>query len=1482
MVSAPNEQANEGHCPDMPTGEEGKKAAAGEFDSEEIIANRKGEVLLKHTVLKADHFPSCHNTKLTPILEGAPNFRKVDGLRVFGVAIPTVAGLRRALNSMGAQRGKRCVYWQNLREEPLIFINGHPFVVREADKPFSNLEYTGIDRSRVEGMEVRLKQDILTESSLFGNRILVIHENEDMSLYDHWEPVTPDDVQTPQEVYAELKADGYDVDYLRVPVTDEKAPKDNDFEELIQRLWAVPDDAGVVFNCQMGRGRTTTGMIIASLLYLRKMGAYPLTKGMVLGDPVPEWFRAMAKSRPAPPKEDQEQLKAGMYGVVRSLLRALEKGPEAKMILDAVIDACAGMQNLREGIYSYRLRFLKEAREKQRNVLLNVCLEYLERYYMLIAFTGYLTSSQFDPGSPTHVPFPQWMAERPELRSILIRLLRRNSMAALELHQRTPIKSKGHEVVGPVEDDGIAGGAVDKDGLGTHDKDVVATRTGAVLGAFSILKEDNFPGMQSSKIAQTIPGASNFRGIPGMPIYGVGMPTVEGVRGVLRSVSGSSSPGAGRRVHALWVNMREEPMVYINGKPFVLREEVRPLKNMMEYAGIDAARLEAMEERLKKDVLAEALRHGGHILVAHESFERGHYGQLFDTWEEIDHPDAVQTPANVYSSLAHEGFAVKYVRVPVTDGTAPSYADFDAMVEAMVEWGRDDPMIFNCQMGIGRTTTGMVVASLVHMYHFQALASVRTGPNALEELFPHDTHGLQGYIAAGMSPRSDQDEEDDNEFAAQDDEERKDQHSKVMEWDLQPEELEEQRSLASGGYVGVRRVARLLEEGEAAKRTLDAALDAASSLINLRVSIMKYRKPRSSYKYIRPELQQRDAAFKKGGAYLERYCKLIAFAYYLEHVGPEIKFGDWVNSRPDLKAALTAIHQNPGAALAPLPVPARPTVLLGSSDTKDVAAVQMGVLKKRRGRLLNRRTILKSYLFHEEQGRGPPELPSAPDLRRVEVDRHSILSCGGVTLQGLRDLLAHLGAGPQGSNHVVMTDLREELVVYINGVPYTRRELEMPVAALHHAGVHAAQLEEQEALLREDVTDEVARYSGQLMLHKEVEAATAAQLPMHNLSLSATGGQSRQSMDRSALSDAIRARTPTGAPATEVPASSTAAPAQDPADAILAAYRAAEEDSQQQQQQQQPQPSPPWSSNALGATCSSSARRSSMSMVQSTSLGLDMTAPVDVCPGAQVAAFFENVDLNDPLALVTPAELIQHLVESEGFKASYRRIPLSRERTPEALDIEQVHIQMLDAHAEHAHDGGSPLVHLILSRTATGSSARFVAAALAASYMRDPVCDPQSGSGFWAAPQLRRTSDSGERVLAPATASRSLDHGSGEYRGIMSLCRLLPGGSHAKHMVDQSIGAVSSMGNILEDIRQCKETADAAPDTLLQADPQAVVNSSHSAARQLGLHYLKRYFLLITYRCYLESGGSNQCGFDKWMRQRRELGHLFALLASEI
>ncbi len=44
--------------------------------------------------------------------------------------------------------------------------------------------------------------------------------------------------------------------------------------------------------------------------------------------------------------------------------------------------------------------------------------------------------------------------------------------------------------------------------------------------------------------------------------------------------------------------------------------------------------------------------------------------------------------------------------------------------------------------------------------------------------------------------------------------------------------------------------------------------------------------------------------------------------------------------------------------------------------------------------------------------------------------------------------------------------------------------------------------------------------------------------------------------------------------------------------------------------------------------------------------------------------------------------------------------------------------------------------------------------------------------------------------------------------------------------------------------------ADSAPKTPMASNPEEVIGASlaFTAARQLGLHYLKRYFLLITYR----------------------------------
>jgi hypothetical protein len=108
-----------------------------------VAASRNGEVLGSQTVLKSDHCPGCQNPRLPERVEGAPNFREVPGFPVYGVANPTIDGIRSVLRRIGSSKGGRPVLWHNMREEPVIYINGKPFVLREVERPYKNMrEYT--------------------------------------------------------------------------------------------------------------------------------------------------------------------------------------------------------------------------------------------------------------------------------------------------------------------------------------------------------------------------------------------------------------------------------------------------------------------------------------------------------------------------------------------------------------------------------------------------------------------------------------------------------------------------------------------------------------------------------------------------------------------------------------------------------------------------------------------------------------------------------------------------------------------------------------------------------------------------------------------------------------------------------------------------------------------------------------------------------------------------------------------------------------------------------------------------------------------------------------------------------------------------------------------------------------------------------------------------------------------------------------------
>merc|ERR1711909_64067 len=86
---------------------------------------------------------------------------------------------------------------------------------------------------------------------------------------------------------------------------------------------------------------------------------------------------------------------------------------------------------------------------------------------------------------------------------------------------------------------------------------------------------DHFEKIQ--KLPDPVPGCPNFRRVPGYKVYCCGQPTVAGFRAALEKVCGTIYPKDGK---IIWVNMRQEPNLYVNGEPIC----ARPPNKIGEYA----------------------------------------------------------------------------------------------------------------------------------------------------------------------------------------------------------------------------------------------------------------------------------------------------------------------------------------------------------------------------------------------------------------------------------------------------------------------------------------------------------------------------------------------------------------------------------------------------------------------------------------------------------------------------------------------------------------------------------------------------------------------------------------------------------------------------------------------------------------------------------------------------------------------------------
>lgn len=601
-----------------------------------VIKSRSGSVLGAHTILKIDHWGEA---KITSLVTGAPNLRRIPETNIYATAQPTLTALQSIVGMMHeGLAGGQTIFWVNVREEPVVYVNNEPYVLRDRYATLRNIKsYSGITRERLEDMERRLKADIISESGLFNHRLLVHCESAPGAIYPSWISLPGDEeqeVMTMGEIFSALNRVFPSLEYFRLPVTAEEALESGHCDAIASLVLEQASHNGyVIFNCQMGASRSTTCAVVACLV----LRWHKQLKEAVSGRQTPSLSRSMTPYS----RLDREL----HYRIIHSILRVI--GTECKVVVDEVIDAAADVVNLREVIETCRRAAQSSSDPNTQRKATRKGIVALRRYAILILFQGYLsshrtgdlpdeTSSSNDTVSPLSETFHQWLHRHQEFSLLLEELDGKNSLDDLAEEYLLPPEQ------GPA--------------LSSEVLEVVAHRRGQVLAAMTILKYDHFPGCQKTSLPERVDGAPNFREVvldKETSVIGCAMPTKTGFANALGRIGRS----------LLWCCLREEPVIYINGRPFVLRIVKDPVVNL-EMTGIVTERVESMEGRLKSDLLRELRKFDGRILL-HE--EDATTGKLVPVWESVKVED-IETTAEILEELNRQvspQHTIVYRRIPM-------------------------------------------------------------------------------------------------------------------------------------------------------------------------------------------------------------------------------------------------------------------------------------------------------------------------------------------------------------------------------------------------------------------------------------------------------------------------------------------------------------------------------------------------------------------------------------------------------------------------------------------------------------------------------------------------------------------------------------------------------------------------------------------------------------------------------------------------
>lgn len=372
-----------------------------------LVAKNQGESVLEGLVMKCDEFANIHLLPTKQLHPQTWNFRKCDDadLPVFGVGQCHLDGISFLLKHLKDDLGFKAVKWFNMREEPVVFLDGQACAPRTAGNMNENVEYlVSIEGYELDSMELRLCSDCVDFAEKTDSKTIGVFYQTSNGDNEERQLATPiDRSYSIRNGYKWLAAQegGASVEYYRVPIADETAPEEKDFDQLIAELRGNLAQPGVafVFNCQMGRGRTTTGMVSACIMAKAS--------------------RNFCDEAPLHEASTPRNRKRGEFLSILTLLDLIDRacscsGQQAKLLADQSIDACAHAQNMVEAIVACEnsAASAEPGAARSPEFWQSRAHNYLERYAYIILFAAYALenaasdySSNFTEWSHQHWQF---------------------------------------------------------------------------------------------------------------------------------------------------------------------------------------------------------------------------------------------------------------------------------------------------------------------------------------------------------------------------------------------------------------------------------------------------------------------------------------------------------------------------------------------------------------------------------------------------------------------------------------------------------------------------------------------------------------------------------------------------------------------------------------------------------------------------------------------------------------------------------------------------------------------------------------------------------------------------------------------------------------------------------------------------------------------------------------------------------------------